>query len=357
MRVLLIAPSTLIVGGQSRQAAKLLDLLGHESELEVGFVPHNPVLPTPFRWLQKIKYVRTVATTSAYWLSLVWKLPQYDVAQIFSASYYSYLLSVAPAILLAKLFRTKSIVNYRSGEAEDHLTRWPRSTVPIMRLADAIVTPSQYLVDVFARFGLRAQSIFNNVEFQKFRYRERDVLAPRFLASRSLEPLYNVECTLKAFSIIQSKYPDATLTIVGDGPLRHDLEELAKKLELRNVRFLGFVSFEEMAALYDEADIYLNSPDIDNAPNSLIECMVSGLPIVTTDAGGIPYLVTHEKTCLMAPRGDEVGLAAAALRFLDEPGLASRISTTARRQAESFRWQAIREKWLSLYVSLAQPGS
>lgn len=357
MRVLLIAPSTLIVGGQSRQAAKLLDLLGQESELEVGFLPHNPVLPAPFRRLQKIKYVRTVVTTLAYWFSLVRKLPQYDVAQVFSASYYSYLLSVAPAILIARLFRTKCIVNYRSGEAEDHLKRWPRTTIPIMRLANEIVTPSQYLVDVFARYGLRARSIFNNVEFQKFRFRERDVLAPRFLASRSLEPLYNVECTLKAFSIIQKHYPEATLTIVGDGPSRHDLEELAKKLHLRNVRFLGFVSFEEMAALYDEADIYLNSPDIDNAPNSLIECMVSGLPIVTTHAGGIPYLVTHEDTCLMVPCGDDVALASAALRFLEEPGLASRISANARRQAESFRWQAIREKWVSLYISLVQPTS
>lgn len=352
MRVLLIAPSTVIVGGQSRQAAKLLDLLGRESALEVGFVPHNPVLPTPFRWLQQVKYVRTIVTTSAYWLSLVRKLPQYDVAQIFSASYYSYLLSVAPAILLAKLFGTKSVLNYRSGEAEDHLSNWPRTTVPVMRLADEIVTPSQYLVDVFARFGLRARSIFNNVDFQKFRYRERDVLAPKFLASRSLEPLYNVECTLNAFAIIQTKYPEATLTLAGDGPLRNDLEELAKKLQLRNIRFLGFVSFETMAALYDEADIYLNSPDIDNAPNSLIECMVSGLPIVTTDAGGIPYLVTHEETCLMVPRGDAVSLAGAALRFLEEPGLASRISKNAHRQAESFGWPAIREKWLSLYRSL-----
>ena len=246
-------------------------------------------------------------------------------------------------------------MNYRSGEAEDHLSKWPKTTVPILRLADQIVTPSQYLVDVFARFGLRARSIFNNVDFQKFRYREREVPAPKFLTSRSLEPLYNVECTLKAFAIIQTKYRDATLTIVGDGPLRNDLEKLAQRLHLQNVSFLGFVSFETMATLYDEADIYLNSPDIDNAPNSLIECMVSGLPIVTTDAGGIPYLVTNEETCLMVRRDDAEGLASAAIRFLEEPGLASRISSNARKKAEDFRWSTIRTAWIDLYKGLSGP--
>lgn len=353
IRVLLVAPSTAIVGGQSRQAARLLKLLQEEALIEPSFLAHNPQLPGILGRLQKTKYIRTVVTTSYYWLLLFRQLPKYDIAHIFSASYYSYLLSVAPAILLCKLLGTKCILNYRSGEAEDHLRRWPLTTVPIMRLADAIVTPSGYLVDVFARFGINARPIFNNIEIERFRFRPRANLQPKFLTSRALEPLYNVGCVLKAFSIIQQKYFNATLTVVGDGSLKQDLERLSSELGLRNTKFLGFVAFEEMPALYSESDIYLNSPEIDNAPNSLIECMASGLAIVTTDAGGIPYLVKNEETCLMIPRDDFRAMAYAACRLLERPSDALRLARRAHEEAQKFTWEFVKEEWTILYRELA----
>jgi L-malate glycosyltransferase len=352
IKVLLVAPSTAIIGGQSRQAARLLKLLQEEPQLELSFLPHNPQLPGILRQLQKIKYLRTVVTTSYYWLLLCLRLPKVDVAHVFSASYYSYLLSVAPAILLCRLFGTKCILNYRSGEAEDHLQRWPLTTIPIMRLADALVTPSGYLVDVFARFGLTAQSIFNNVELESFSFRPRLNLQPRFLTSRALEPMYNVACVLKAFSIIQQKHASASLTIVGDGSLRRELENLSSELGLRDTKFLGFVPFEEMPGVYGESDLYLNSPEIDNAPNSLIECMASGLAIVTTNAGGIPYLVTHEETCLMIARGDFEAMAEAACRLLENPDAALEIARKARDMADRFSWKSIRNEWVDLYLGL-----
>ena len=353
IRVLLIAPSTEIVGGQSRQSARLLKLLQDEALIELSFLPHNPQLRGILKRLQKIKYIRTVVTTSYYWLLLLRRLPKYDIAHVFSASYYSYLLSVAPTILLCRLFGTKCILNYRSGEAEDHLQRWPSTTVPIMRLADAIVTPSGYLVDVFAKFGLEARPIFNNIEFECFRFRPRPNLQPKFLTSRALEPLYNVGCVLKAFSIIQQKHSSATLTIVGDGSLRQELERLSSELGLRNTKFLGFIAFEEMPSLYGESDIYLNSPEIDNAPNSLIECMASGLPIVTTDAGGIPYLVKNEETCLMIPRDDFRAMADAACWLVEHPTEALRMAERAHEDAKKFSWKFIKEQWIALYLELA----
>src|ERR671936_20524 len=121
---------------------------------------------------------------------------------------------------------------------------WRRSAVPAMRLADEIVVPSGYLVDVFRRFGLRARPIFNFVEVEAIPYRERGAPPrPVFFSNRNFEPLYNVAC-------------------------------------------VGRVPPERMCRLYDEADIYLNSPDIDNMPNSIIEAFAAGLPVVTTNTGG-----------------------------------------------------------------------
>jgi glycosyltransferase involved in cell wall biosynthesis len=325
-----------------------------EPSLKVDLLPHNPRLPDPFSGLQKIKYVRTLITTLLYLTMLLLRVGKYDVIHVFSASYYSYLFSAAPAILIAKLYGKKCILNYRSGEAEDHLQNWKLTAIPIIRLVDAIVVPSGYLVDVFDHFGLKARAIHNIVELDRFSFRERQTLRPVFLVSRLLEPLYNVACVLRAFAIIQKRLPDASLTVAADGWLRPNLEDLARELELRNTKFIGFVKFDDMPALYNATEIYLTATDIDNMPSSITECMASGVPVVTTDAGGIPYIVTHEETCLMVPRNDHKAMAAAAMRLLDDNDLAIAITRKARESSRKFTWPVVREQWVTLYRELAE---
>ena len=354
LRVLIVAPSLDILGGQSRQAVRLMEGLKREPDLEIGFLPHNPRLPGILRKLQSIKYVRTIVTTLYYIALLLWRVRRYDIIHIFCASYYSYSLSAIPALAIARLYGKKSILNYRSGEAEDHLETW-RTAAPTVKWASEVVVPSGYLVDVFARYGLRARAIHNIVELDRFTYRERRPLRPVFLTSRLLEPLYNVPCVLRAFAIIQERYPDARLTIAADGFLRRDLEALARDLKLRNAEFIGFVKFEDMPALYDAADIYLSATSIDNMPSSLTESMACGLNVVTTDGGGaIPYIMTNEVTGLIVNRDDHQALAAAAIRLLDDNEFALRLVRSAHESTKKFTWPYIREQWLDLYHELAK---
>ena len=353
LRVLLLAPSLDILGGQSRQCARLLGGLKSEPSLQVSFYPHNPRMPRGFRWLQRIKYVRTVVTTFLYWSWLLACAWRYDILHIFSASYYSYLLSVAPAIVIGRVYGKKVILNYRSGEAEDHLANWKLSAIPTMRLADVIVVPSGYLVEVFAKFGLKARPIHNIVELERFRYRERKPLRPVFLTSRLLEPLYNIPCVLRAFALIQRRFPNASLTVAADGWMRGELEQLARDLELRQTEFIGRVAFEDMPAMYDSADIYLTATNLDNMPSSITESMAAGLPVVTTDAGGIPFIVTHEESCLMVRCDDHEGMAAAAIRLLEDNALALRLTAQARVAARKFTWPVVRDEWVNLYHELA----
>ena len=352
LRVLIVAPSLDILGGQSRQAVRLMEGLKRESNLEIGFLPHNPRLPGILRSLQAIKYVRTVVTTLYYIALLLWRVRQYDIIHIFCASYYSYSMSAIPALGIARLYGKKSILNYRSGEAEDHLETW-RSAVPTIRWADEVVVPSGYLVDVFGRYGLHARAIHNIVELDRFTYRERQPLRPVFLTSRLLEPLYNVPCVLRAFAIIQESYPDSRLTIAADGFLRRDLEALARELKLRQTEFIGFVKFEGMPALYDAADIYLSATSIDNMPSSLTESMACGLNVVTTDGGGaIPYIMTNEVSGLIVDRDDHKALAAAALRLLNDNEFALKLARNAHESTKKFTWPYIRDQWLTVYREL-----
>ena len=354
VRVCIVAPSPDLVGGQARQAELLVRGLGADPSITVGFIPHNPRLPGPLSSLQRVKYVRTITTSVAYWLLLLTRLWRYDVVHVFSASYYSYLLSAFPAVLFGKLFGKRVLLNYHSGEAEDHLANWRLTAVPTLRLADRIVVPSGYLVEVFARYGLEAESIYNVVELDLFPYRERSTLRPAFLTNRHHESLYNVPCALRAFAIVQERRPDASLIVAGDGSMRAQLEALAKTLQLRNVEFVGRVSTKGMAQLHAATDVCLNASDIDNMPVSIIECLSSGLPVVTTDAGGIPFIVRDEETALIVGRNDPPALAGAALRLLDEEGLAARLSRNGRAACREFRWSEVRERWRETYFALAR---
>src|SRR5688572_10065702 len=357
LRVLIVAPSLDILGGQSRQAVRLMEGLKREPDLQISFLPHNPRLPGILRSLQSIKYVRTAVTTLYYIALLLWRVRKYDIIHIFCASYYSYSLSAIPALAISRLYGRKSILNYRSGEAEDHLETW-RSAVPTIKWADEVVVPSGYLVDVFARYGLRARAIHNIVELDRFSFRERSPLRPLFLTSRLLEPLYNVPCVLRAFAIIQHHYSQARLTVAADGWLRNDLERLARDLKLRNVDFIGFVPFDSMPALYDSADIYLSATNIDNMPSSITESMAAGLNVVTTDGGGaIPYIMTNEVNGLIVERNDHEALAAAAIRLLNDAELATRLARNAREASKKFSWPFIRDEWVNLYFDLAKDSS
>ena len=161
-----------ILGGQAVQVTRLLRRLRELDGIEVSFLAVNPRLPGPLRLLQRIKDLRTIATSIVYGLSLLKNIRTSDVVHAFSASYTSYLLAPLPAMLVAKLYGKRIVLNYRSGEASDHLAR-SSFAVRTMRLADEIVVPSGYLVEVFAQFGLHARAILNFVDLDNLDYRER----------------------------------------------------------------------------------------------------------------------------------------------------------------------------------------
>ncbi|MGI9106253.1 MAG: glycosyltransferase family 4 protein [Pyrinomonadaceae bacterium] len=357
LRVLLVGPSFDIVGGQSVQAARLLARLKEEPSLDVSFLPINPRAPGFLAKLQAIKYVRTVITSLLYVIALLARIPRCDVIHIFSASYFSFVLAPTPAIIISKLYGKKIVLDYHSGNAEDHLRRWRRTAIPTLRLVDRITVQTKYLAEVFARFGLRATPIFNLIETEQFHFRERLSLRPAFMTNRSFEAHYNVACVLRAFARVQREIPSASLMVAGDGALRAELEALAGELALRNTQFVGTIAPEQMPALYDAADIFLNGSSVDNMPLSILEAYAAGVPVVTTNAGGIPFIVTHEETGLMVECDQPEAMAACALRLLNNHTLAHKLARQAREECRKYGWDAVRHEWLRLYYDAsAQEG-
>ena len=353
LKVAIVAPSMGILGGQAVQADRLIRAWSGDPDVQAWLVPINPIPPHPFRRLVEIKYVRTVATQLTYWPMLLRELRKADVVHVFSASYFSFILAPLPAVLIARLLGKPVVMNYRSGEAPDHLKRSAIARTTL-RSVDRNAVPSRFLQDVFAGFGIRSEIIPNIVDVDRFAFRPRVPLQPRILSTRNFESLYNVACTLRAFRIVQDRYPDATLTLVGAGSQDGALRALAGELRLNHVTFAGRVDPGAIWRYYADADIYLQTPNIDNMPASVLEAYASGCAVVATNAGGVPAILTHGVHGLLADCDDHKGAAAAILRLLDEPELAARLTAAARESCGTYRWESVRARWVELYRGLVR---
>ena len=347
LRIALVVASLDILGGHGVQALALLEGLRSEG-YEVTFVPINPCFPRGLQWLRRYPYVRTVVNEALYIPSLL-KLRQVDVVHIFSASYWSFLLAPLPAILAARSLGKRTVLNYHSGEADDHLACWGRLVHPWLRLANEIVVPSEYLRSVFARYGYQARVIPNVVETSRLRYRERAPLRPRLLSNRNLEPHYRVGNSVKAFALLKSRYPEATLTVAGYGSEEEKLRRLAASLGDDGLRFVGRVEPQAMPRLYDEADIFVNSSVLDNQPISVLEAFAAGLPVVTTATGDIATMVRDGETGLIVPPENPAAMAEAVAALLDDPDRALLMARRARKELEKHTWAQVKKLWLGVY--------
>jgi len=355
LRVAIVAPTLEILGGHSVQAAAMLEGWSQDRVVDAWLVPINPAPPAWLGGAARLPYVRTLLTQIAYWPLLWRELRRADVVHVFSASYTSFLLAPLPAWLIARLRGKPVLLNYHSGEAPDHLRRSGLARAVLRRIGTTIV-PSRFLVEVFARFGLAAEAIPNVIDRERFRFRRRDRLRPHLLSTRNFEANYNVACTLRAFARIQLRHPDATLTIVGSGSEAEALRVLATVLGLRGVRFVGRVAPDQMAAYYAAADVYVQTPAVDNMPLSVLEAFASGVPVVSTDAGGVRAMLTDDVHGLLAPLDDDAAIAEAVCRLLAEPGLGARLADAARRETDAYVWDAVRDRWASAYTRLARPS-
>jgi glycosyltransferase involved in cell wall biosynthesis len=345
-----------ILGGQAVQASRLLRSWRDDPDVHAWLVPINPLPPPAFRWLVQIKYLRTVVTQLIYWPMLLKELRKADLVHVFSASYFSFILAPLPAVLVARLLGKPVVMNYRSGEAPDHLKRSAVARAALRRVEQNAV-PSRFLHDVFARFGIRAEIIPNIVDVERFRFRRRTRLRPRLLSTRNFETLYNLPCTLRAFRLVQDRFPEASLTLVGAGSEDPALRRLVEELRLDHVTFAGRVAPDEIWRYYAEADLYLQTPNIDNMPASVLEAYASGCPVVATNAGGVPAILTNELHGLLVPCGDHRAVADAVIRLLEDPALARRIADAALDTCTRYQWSSVRAQWVALYRRLVRPGA
>jgi len=349
LRLVLVGPLPPPEGGMANQCRQLASLLA-TSAIDVEVVCTNAEYRPA--WLGGVRWVRAPVRLIPYLFSLWRAVGRAEVVHLFANSGWSWHLVATPAIVVCRLRGRPLIVNYRGGGAAEFLARAPRWVRWSLAAAESCVVPSGFLRDVFARFAIGSRIIPNIVDLQRFYpARERPFSSPRHIVvTRNLEPIYDVGTAVRALSNLRAHLPDVQMTIAGTGPELRRLQELTERLKLTEVvRFAGRMHNSAVAELYRSAHAMLNPSRVDNMPISVLEAFASGVPVVSTNVGGVPFIAQHERNALLFPPGDASACAEALRRVLTDRELAERLTKAALVDVADYSWERVRELWLAEY--------
>lgn len=348
LRVGLIGPLPPPSGGMANQTRQLAELLAAAGATVTLVQVNAPYWPS---WVGSVPVLRSIFRLMPY-LAALWRAAgRVDIFHVMANSGWSWHLFVAPAVWVARCRGVAVVVNYRGGEATEFLQRSARLVRFTMLRARALVVPSGFLQGVFSCFGMQADIVPNIIDLSRFHPRDPvRVGTPHLLVARNLEPLYDNETAIRAFQIVRTNFPQARLTIAGSGPEEQRLRQFVLEQGLGDVvRFTGRLERDAMAALYRSADILLNPSLADNMPNSVLEAWASGVPVVSTNVGGIPYLAQDGVTASLVPPADSVAMAQACLLLLSDEAAWRQRAQAGLQEAQRYTWSSVQSVLVDVY--------
>ncbi|MDD1777079.1 MAG: glycosyltransferase family 4 protein [Candidatus Helarchaeota archaeon] len=282
---------------------------------------------------------------------------EYEVAYVEVYSGKAFFWAQAVCLVL-RLAAKPYVLNLHGGALPSFARRWPGPVTRLLHSAVAVVTPSPYLFEKMKPYCQGLHIIPNGLSLQSYPPKIRVRPRPHLVWLRAFHTIYNPTLAPRVLSLLHKEFPDINLVMVGpdkeDGSLSQTRQTASDFGVANMVDFPGQVAKEEVPLWLQKGDIFLNTTDVDNTPVSVIEAMACGLCIVSTDVGGIPYLLQHEHDALLVPPDDPDAMARAVQRIFAEPGLAEYLSRNARQKAEHFDWSLILPKWEELFTMVAE---
>jgi glycosyltransferase involved in cell wall biosynthesis len=223
----------------------------------------------------------------------------------------------------------------------------------LLRAVDAVVSPSHFLQRELSNFRNDIQVIPNAIDLIDAAADEKVQVKVDIAWLRAFHEIYNPALAVKVLKMLLEEFPEATLTMYGpdkgDGSLQ-ETKRIAENLGIIDrIVFVGQIPKTDVQEKLSGHSIFINTTNVDNTPVSVIEAMAAKLAIVSTDVGGIPDLLEHQRTALLVPPNDADAMAEAVIRILTEDGLVERLSVNARREAEKYSWDIVIPQWEQLF--------
>lgn len=251
---------------------------------------------------------------------------------------------------IARIKKIKYVPILHGGDLQSRLTQNPKLCKMLFGNAYQNVAPSNYLKSVFQKKGFtNVIYIPNTIEVEKYNFISREKVEPKLLWVRAFASIYNPKMAIDVLELLQKKYPKASLTMVGpdkDGSLQ--TSKRYAQLKKVDVSFTGQLSKDEWWKLSENHSIFINTTNFDNTPVSVMESMALGLPIVSTNVGGIPYLLEDGRNALLVEPNDAVTMVLKIENLLQDERLSEQLSLNGRALALSWDWNVVKEQWGNL---------
>lgn len=260
--------------------------------------------------------------------------------------YYAYFTSQ-----LARFFKISYIPILHGGNLPSRIKKSPKMSKSIFSHSKINVAPSNYLKSAFEKENYKTILIPNTIEIDQYNFIERTSFKPKLLWVRAFDKMYNPQMAVYVLNELKKEFSEAILCMIGpekDGTLELT-KKLIKELNLENdIEITGVLPKEEWHEKSKNYDIFINTTNFDNTPVSLIETMALGLPIVTTNVGGIPFLIYEGIDGVLVNKKDVSEMVNAIKKYMKSPKKTIEIIENARAKAEEFDWRNVKDKWLEV---------
>jgi glycosyltransferase involved in cell wall biosynthesis len=263
-----------------------------------------------------------------------------------SAFWYAFIVS-----LVCRVAHLRYIPILHGGNLPERLKKSPLASDRLFRYSYANVAVSGYLNHEFKKVGYKANVIPNNIDLSKYPFRRRAKALPKLLWVRSFHSHYNPAMAADVLEKLIKTFKDAELCMVGpdkDGSLKEFIEYVKSKELTNRIVITGKLSKEEWIKLSENYDFFLNTTNYDNTPVSVIEAMALGMCVISTNPGGIPYLLHDKIDACLVQTGDAEEMANQVSLLIQNKRASSTMSISARRTAEKFDWAQVKELWFNL---------
>ncbi len=252
---------------------------------------------------------------------------------------------------LARIFNLKYIPILHGGDLPNRLKNSGYLSKLVFKNAEINVAPSNYLVKHFKEKGFNTIFIPNAITLKNYDFKERKIVKPKLLWVRAFDTMYNPEMAINVLAALKQTYPNASLCMVGpdkDGSLEQAKSAAIKYGIEDAVEFTGLLDKQTWIARSKEFSIFINTTTVDNTPVSVIEAMALGLPVVSTNVGGIPYLIKNGVHGVLVENKNELEMANAIVKLIENPFQTLAITKNARKLVEGFDVEIVKEQWHKL---------
>ncbi len=272
----------------------------------------------------------------------------YILIDTFSTSnfYYAFIVSQ-----LARLFNVKYIPILHGGNLPFRLENSKVLSTLIFKNSYINVAPSNFLKSAFEKKGYRVKFIPNVLNISDYIFKERKQLKPNLLWVRAFDKIYNPIMAIEVLYRLKRMYPEAKLCMIGPFKDESHQNTLAKieEYKLENcVELTGVMPKNEWLKKSEDFDIFINTTNFDNTPVSVMEAMALGLPVISTNVGGLPFLISDKKEGILVNKNDAKQMTKEIDNLIKNPLFALELTQNAQLKAESFDWQAIKQQWFDI---------